>query len=144
MCAGAFSRMPFRRIVYGCRNDKFGGCGSVAPVLSTHQWALTPLNDAAPAAARLAAAVDSEACIAVVPTTPQGGAGSSDGSSSSSSAGSALAGADEAAVLAAAAAAVPQTRVLGGLFADAAVQLLRRFYSRGNSRTGGAGRPTAR
>ena len=32
MCAGALSTMNFRRAIYGCPNDKFGGCGSVLNV----------------------------------------------------------------------------------------------------------------
>lgn len=161
MCAGAFARLStaapfaFRRIVYGCRNDKFGGCGSVAPVLTTHHWLPTPLAEAGSAGAGAGAASapsrDSESHAAAA----AGGAGASisggsDGgprtdarpaegpASASSGGGSGSAGA------VAAAASGPRTVVMGGLFADAAVQLLRRFYSRGNARTGGAGRPTSR
>ncbi|KXZ55967.1 hypothetical protein GPECTOR_2g1519 [Gonium pectorale] len=32
MCAGALSLLGFRSVVYGCRNDRFGGCGSILPV----------------------------------------------------------------------------------------------------------------
>ena len=35
MCAGALSLLRVRRVFYGCRNDRFGGCGSILPV---HQW----------------------------------------------------------------------------------------------------------
>ena len=30
MCASALRQMRVRRVVYGCRNDKFGGCGARA------------------------------------------------------------------------------------------------------------------
>ena len=29
MCAGALAHLGVRRVVYGCANDRFGGCGSV-------------------------------------------------------------------------------------------------------------------
>lgn len=32
MCAGALSLLGIPRVVYGCPNDKFGGCGSIVPV----------------------------------------------------------------------------------------------------------------
>ena len=32
MCAGALSLLRLRRVVYGCANDRFGGCGSVLAV----------------------------------------------------------------------------------------------------------------
>lgn len=38
MCAGAIRQMQnrmVRRTVFGCRNDKFGGCGSILPILVT-------------------------------------------------------------------------------------------------------------
>lgn len=34
MCAGALALVRVRRVVFGCRNDRFGGCGSI---LSVHQ-----------------------------------------------------------------------------------------------------------
>ncbi|EIE26984.1 catalytic/ hydrolase/ zinc ion binding protein [Coccomyxa subellipsoidea C-169] len=34
MCAGALSLLRFAQVVYGCRNDRFGGCGSI---LSIHE-----------------------------------------------------------------------------------------------------------
>ena len=34
MCASALAQVGIRRVVFGCRNDKFGGCGSI---LSLHQ-----------------------------------------------------------------------------------------------------------
>ncbi|CAL5221138.1 g3275 [Coccomyxa viridis] len=34
MCAGALSLLQFEKVVYGCANDRFGGCGSI---LSIHQ-----------------------------------------------------------------------------------------------------------
>lgn len=37
MCAGAIRQLPHlvARTVYGCRNDKFGGCGSILPILTS-------------------------------------------------------------------------------------------------------------
>jgi tRNA(Arg) A34 adenosine deaminase TadA len=35
MCASALAQLRISRVVYGCRNDKFGGCGSVADLLGT-------------------------------------------------------------------------------------------------------------
>ena len=32
MCAGALSLVGIRRTVFGCNNDKFGGCGTVLSV----------------------------------------------------------------------------------------------------------------
>lgn len=32
MCAGALRNVSLGRVVYGCRNDRFGGCGSVLDV----------------------------------------------------------------------------------------------------------------
>ena len=34
MCAGALALVRVRRVVFGCRNERFGGCGSI---LSVHQ-----------------------------------------------------------------------------------------------------------
>eukprot|EP00871_Galdieria_phlegrea_P000152 jgi/Galph1/1137/GphlegSOOS_G5845.1 len=34
MCAGALLTVGIRRVVFGCRNDRFGGCGSVIEVSS--------------------------------------------------------------------------------------------------------------
>lgn len=36
MCAAALAQLGLRRCVFGCRNDKFGGCGSI---LSLHEAA---------------------------------------------------------------------------------------------------------
>ena len=33
MCADAIKSLGLKRVVFGCRNDRFGGCGSVLPVL---------------------------------------------------------------------------------------------------------------
>jgi tRNA-specific adenosine deaminase 2 len=38
MCADALNRMKIGRVVFGCRNDKFGGCGSI---VSLHQYPIT-------------------------------------------------------------------------------------------------------
>jgi tRNA-specific adenosine deaminase 2 len=32
MCAAALRLLGFRKVFFGCRNDRFGGCGSVLPV----------------------------------------------------------------------------------------------------------------
>jgi tRNA(Arg) A34 adenosine deaminase TadA len=34
MCAAALAQVGLKRVVFGCRNDRFGGCGSI---LSLHQ-----------------------------------------------------------------------------------------------------------
>ena len=34
MCASALRQLRLRRVVFGCRNDKFGGCGSVLSIHS--------------------------------------------------------------------------------------------------------------
>eukprot|EP00958_Prasinococcus_capsulatus_P024129 scaffold3734_cov425-Prasinococcus_capsulatus_cf.AAC.7 len=75
MCAGALSLLRFRKVLYGCRNDKFGGCGSV---LNIHQ----------------------EGCIAC-----------------------GIEGDGEDGL---------RLECCGGLYAQRAVELLRKFYSTGN------------
>lgn len=35
MCAGALCHVGVREVVYGCMNDKFGGCGSILDVASS-------------------------------------------------------------------------------------------------------------
>ena len=45
MCAAALSLLRLRRVVYGCANDKFGGCGSV---LALHQAGCGPCGCGAP------------------------------------------------------------------------------------------------
>ena len=42
MCAGALAAMHIRSVTFGCKNDKFGGCGSI---LSVHQRATFPSSD---------------------------------------------------------------------------------------------------
>ena len=32
MCAGALSLLGLERVVYGCANDRFGGCGSILDI----------------------------------------------------------------------------------------------------------------
>mmetsp|Transcript_9497 Transcript_9497/g.14324 ORF Transcript_9497/g.14324 Transcript_9497/m.14324 type:complete len:82 (-) Transcript_9497:94-339(-) len=32
MCAAALSLLKIGRVIYGCKNDRFGGCGSVVSV----------------------------------------------------------------------------------------------------------------
>lgn len=36
MCASALAQLGVRRVYYGCRNDKFGGCGSILAVHEGH------------------------------------------------------------------------------------------------------------
>lgn len=43
MCASALSYLGLKEVYYGCRNEKFGGCGSV---LSLHATSCTPSNNA--------------------------------------------------------------------------------------------------
>lgn len=48
MCAAALAALPIRRVVYGCANDKFGGCGSV---LNIHVRPITQgVNDSSSSA----------------------------------------------------------------------------------------------
>ncbi|XP_071481911.1 tRNA-specific adenosine deaminase 2-like [Diadema antillarum] len=42
MCAGALRIMGIRKVVYGCPNDRFGGCGSVLTVSSDDLPSLGP------------------------------------------------------------------------------------------------------
>jgi tRNA-specific adenosine deaminase 2 len=35
MCAGALSLLRFGKVVFGCANPRFGGCGSILPVYKT-------------------------------------------------------------------------------------------------------------
>ena len=39
MCAAALSLLRLRRVVFGCANDRFGGCGSV---LAVHEQGVVP------------------------------------------------------------------------------------------------------
>lgn len=32
MCAAALREVKIKRVVFGCRNDRFGGCGSILSV----------------------------------------------------------------------------------------------------------------
>ena len=49
MCAAALSLLRLRRVVFGCANDRFGGCGSV---LAVHEQGVVPCGSrcACPAA----------------------------------------------------------------------------------------------
>ena len=42
MCAAALSLLRFSRVVFGCANDRFGGCGSV---LDVHQQGVSPCGE---------------------------------------------------------------------------------------------------
>ena len=44
MCASALRQVGIRRVVYGCGNDKFGGCGSVIPVHAEALESTPPLE----------------------------------------------------------------------------------------------------
>eukprot|EP00668_Euglena_longa_P042872 GGOE01056757.1.p2 GENE.GGOE01056757.1~~GGOE01056757.1.p2 ORF type:complete len:202 (+),score=68.45 GGOE01056757.1:29-607(+) len=43
MCAAALRLLRFRRVYYGCGNDRFGGCGSVVSVHADPHATLPPL-----------------------------------------------------------------------------------------------------
>jgi len=43
MCAAALSLLRFKRVVFGCANERFGGCGSV---LGVHAAGATPCGGA--------------------------------------------------------------------------------------------------
>ncbi|CAM9180675.1 unnamed protein product [Choristocarpus tenellus] len=45
MCAAALGEMKIRRVVFGCKNERFGGCGSV---LSVHDGSLPTSEDLYP------------------------------------------------------------------------------------------------
>lgn len=47
MCAAALSLLRFGRVVYGCANDRFGGCGSV---LDVHQQGVVPCGESSASA----------------------------------------------------------------------------------------------
>lgn len=51
MCAAALSLIGVRHVYFGCRNDKFGGCGTV---LSSEETACSPCGCARAAAAAAA------------------------------------------------------------------------------------------
>ena len=105
MCADALRRLPLLRVVYGCRNERFGGCGSVLDALPTDMWR-------------------PEAALA---STGAGG-----GAEASALAGQV---AEAGGVASAASAACSEgPLVLGGLFYDAAVARLRAFYAASNAR----------
>ena len=109
MCADALARAGVRSVVYGCRNDKFGGCGTVADVFCGG-------SDAAAAAARsVRSGVRAEEAVALlkrfysranVRAPGVGGGGEGAGSGSGSGSGAAAGGDGSAAGAAAAAAAV--------------------------------------
>ena len=40
MCAGALRQAGVPLVIFGCRNDRFGGCGSVLDVASDAAWTL--------------------------------------------------------------------------------------------------------
>lgn len=45
MCTGALRNIGIGRVVYGCRNERFGGCGSVLSVHTDHLPQLGPKFD---------------------------------------------------------------------------------------------------
>lgn len=201
MCAAAIGKLPqgrIKRIVFGCRNEKFGGCGSVCPVMALHRWApvlfhhhkarappqpssssssssSSSLSVAASAGAGAGAepepplplAPDEAAAVAsaLLPTPPSvlawieesrkkrdalplQAAGESESSSASVSSSSSSSLASSSAASAPPAPPSPPSPptvmvIEGGLYADAAIVLLKRFYSVGNTKTGGAGKRQA-
>ena len=93
MCAAALRALPLARLVYGCRNERFGGCGSVLAALPTTGWLGGPGGSALgppPLLADFGGAVCGDNGALLPP---------------------------------------PPFSVLGGLFADDAVALLRGFYA---------------
>lgn len=42
MCAGALRQVEIPLVIYGCANDRFGGCGSILPVHSAELPSLGP------------------------------------------------------------------------------------------------------
>ena len=38
MCASALRQMGIKEVIYGCGNDKFGGCGSVLGIHDTSEY----------------------------------------------------------------------------------------------------------
>jgi tRNA-specific adenosine deaminase 2 len=58
MCADALRQAGIGRVVYGCPNDKFGGCGTVLQVLGS--------SSAAAAAGRVTAGVCAEEAVALL------------------------------------------------------------------------------
>jgi tRNA(Arg) A34 adenosine deaminase TadA len=48
MCAGALRLVGITKVYYGCRNDRFGGCGSVLGIhevverMKPHRFPLEP------------------------------------------------------------------------------------------------------
>eukprot|EP00966_Prymnesium_polylepis_P211103 4888650-Prymnesium_polylepis.1 len=64
MCASALRHVGIRRVVFGCGNDKFGGCGARArdlPAAATHRpRAVHPVRPPGPPSVRARAAPDQE------------------------------------------------------------------------------------
>lgn len=113
MCAGALQQLHIPRVVFGCRNDKFGGCGSVLPIMTETLDGSGATGTVAEAAAARPAgpmAAGGSAAAAATKEGEEAGDGSVGSSSSSSS----------------------STRIVSGVMAEEAVQLLKRFYSRSN------------
>ena len=44
MCASALRQLKFHKVVYGCGNDRFGGCGSVMSIHSINDDRFAELN----------------------------------------------------------------------------------------------------
>lgn len=143
MCAGALALLSFRRVVFGCPNDKFGGTGSI---LTVHQDGCGGCGG--PSSIHLASRQKQQGAVTsaqqvgkcatdmtqggehLCSTKPESAVGGRSGvsgadistdtarSACSSSCGSA--------------AAAGGFECVGGLFADEAVDLLREFYIMGN------------
>ena len=45
MCASALRQVGIGRVVYGCENDRFGGCGSVIDVNTSYVYTSLPSSD---------------------------------------------------------------------------------------------------
>jgi len=147
MCAQTIALMGVPRVYAGCGNDRFGGCGSVLPVhvgIPPADWVTPPLGalprplEPSPLARAMA---DAAAAALAAPRGPAAAAAAGDVPAAG---GETVSQASATAAGAAAAAARwrsyphpdPRARPLfayhDGVLRDEAVDVLRRFYLRGN------------
>jgi tRNA-specific adenosine deaminase 2 len=118
MCAAALSLLKLRRVVYGCANDRFGGCGSV---LDVHAQGVAPCGGCVLLGCGCASACV-RACVRVLRVRMCADARRSARALRRRRSADGAAEEDAAAPL----------RARGGLHAPEAVALLRAFYLRGN------------
>jgi tRNA(Arg) A34 adenosine deaminase TadA len=130
MCAGALAAVRLPRVVYGCPNPKFGGCGTVVAV---HRGDHLP-----PAAAPLVKGeADSVAAATVASDPPPPSSVSSAGAPASDAAAAAADGRRHQHPAPSAAADAPTRHTFeatAGVRSAEAVALLKRFYARANVR----------